>query len=148
MLFCPYFNTYYSDRHTYIHTYVHICCSDETDRSGELSYKFFFISNGTLIRWVTLELDPLTVILTVLVICIYFCPLTLIFFLQWLSLLENSSVVWVSINFTSNSKGNAPFHRIAVDYSCVDWDGLRHENLRQRFSIGWYLWTSVFIPTD
>ena len=41
-------------------------------------------------------------------------------------LLGNSGVVvWVSINFSSNSKGDALFHRTAYDYSRADWDGLR-----------------------
>ena len=34
-------------------------------------------------------------------------------------------VVSVSIDFTSNSKRDAAFHRIAYDYSRADWDGLR-----------------------
>ena len=29
----------------------------------------------------------------------------------------------ISIDFPSNSKGDAPFHRIAYDYSRADWDG-------------------------
>ena len=33
-------------------------------------------------------------------------------------------VVSVSIDFPSYSKWNAPFHHIAYDYSCADWDGL------------------------
>ena len=33
-------------------------------------------------------------------------------------------VVSVSIDFPSYSKWNAPFHRIAYDYSCADWDSL------------------------
>ena len=33
-------------------------------------------------------------------------------------------VVSVSIDFPSNSQRNAPFHRIAYDYSRADWDGL------------------------
>ena len=33
-------------------------------------------------------------------------------------------VVVVSIDFLSNSKWDAPFHCIAYDYSCADWDGL------------------------
>ena len=33
-------------------------------------------------------------------------------------------VVSVSIDFPSNSQRDAPFHRIAYDYSCADWDGL------------------------
>ena len=41
-------------------------------------------------------------------------------------LLENSDhvVVSVSIDFPSNSQQNAPFHFIADDYFCADWDGL------------------------
>ena len=34
-------------------------------------------------------------------------------------------VVSVSIEFPSNSQQDAPFHRIAYDYSCTDWDGFR-----------------------
>ena len=41
--------------------------------------------------------------------------------------LETSNVVIsVSIVSPSNSKGDAPFHRIVCDYSPVDWDGLRN----------------------
>ena len=41
--------------------------------------------------------------------------------------LENSDHVAVSvaIDFRSNSKRDAPFHRIAYDYSRADWDGFR-----------------------
>ena len=41
--------------------------------------------------------------------------------------LDNSDhvVVSVSIDFPINSKQDAPFHRIAYDYSHADWDGLR-----------------------
>ena len=34
-------------------------------------------------------------------------------------------VVSVSIDFPTNSQRDAPFHRIAYDYSRADWDGLR-----------------------
>ena len=34
-------------------------------------------------------------------------------------------VVSVSIDFPSNSKQNASFHRVAYDYSRADWDGHR-----------------------
>ena len=37
---------------------------------------------------------------------------------------SNHVVVSVSIDFPSNSQWDAPFHRIAYDYSCADWDGL------------------------
>ena len=33
-------------------------------------------------------------------------------------------VVSVSIDFPINSKQDAPFHHIAYDYSCADWDDL------------------------
>ena len=33
-------------------------------------------------------------------------------------------IVSVSIDFPSNSQRDAPFHCIAYDYSCADWDGL------------------------
>ena len=39
--------------------------------------------------------------------------------------LENSDhVVSVSVDFPTNSQQDAPFHRIAYDYSRADWDGL------------------------
>ena len=34
-------------------------------------------------------------------------------------------VVSVSIDFPTNSQRDAPFHQIAYDYSCANWDGLR-----------------------
>ena len=39
--------------------------------------------------------------------------------------LRNSDlvVVSVSIDFATNSKRDAPFHCIAYDYSCADWNG-------------------------
>ena len=33
-------------------------------------------------------------------------------------------VFLVSIDFPTNSQWDGPFHRIAYDYSCADWDGL------------------------
>ena len=46
-------------------------------------------------------------------------------------------VVPVSINFPSDSQRDAPFHRIAYDYSRADWDGL-HDHLRH------VLWEDIF----
>ena len=34
-------------------------------------------------------------------------------------------VLSVSIDFQTNSQRDVPFHRIAYDNSCGDWDGLR-----------------------
>ena len=46
-----------------------------------------------------------------------------------LSPLGNSDhvVVAVSIDFSSNSQGYAPFYRIAYDYSHAHWDGPRDD---------------------
>ena len=33
-------------------------------------------------------------------------------------------IVSESIDFPTNLQRDAPFHRIAYDYSCADWDGL------------------------
>ena len=45
--------------------------------------------------------------------------------------LGNSDHVTVSvfIDFPTNSQQDAPFHCMAYDYSCADWDGL-HDHLR------------------
>ena len=37
---------------------------------------------------------------------------------------NSDHVVSVSIDFPTNSTQDAPFHRIAYDYSCADWDSL------------------------
>ena len=37
---------------------------------------------------------------------------------------SNHVVVSVSIDFPSKSKWDAPFYRIAYDYSSADWNGL------------------------
>ena len=42
---------------------------------------------------------------------------------------NSDHVVSVSIDFPTNSQWDAPFHRIAYDYSRADWDGL-HDHLR------------------
>ena len=38
--------------------------------------------------------------------------------------LGNSDHVLVSINYPTNSQQDAPFHCIAYDYYCADWDGV------------------------
>ena len=46
-------------------------------------------------------------------------------------------VVSVSIDFPTNSQWDAPFHRIAYDYSRAYWDGLR-DHLRD------FPWKDIF----
>ena len=55
-----------------------------TDRHGELCY--IFVSQMTLLRWLTFPLGSLTMTLKVLLFWIYFSLLTLVFVSQWLSL--------------------------------------------------------------
>ena len=38
---------------------------------------------------------------------------------------NSDHVASVSIEFPSNSQQDVLFHRVAYDYSCADWDGLR-----------------------
>ena len=52
---------------------------------------------------------------------------------------SNQVVVSVSIDFPSNSQRDAPFHRIAYDYSRADLDGLR-DHLRD------VRWENIFKP--
>ena len=69
------FNGHHKDWLTY---------SGGTDRPGELCYNF--LSQMTLLRWLTFLLGSLTVILIVLPFWIYLFLLVLVFVLQWLSL--------------------------------------------------------------
>ena len=69
-----------------------------------------FLSQMTLLRWLTFLLGSQTVILIVLLFWIYLFLLTLVFVLQWLSLYWEISIV-----FPSDSQGDPPFRRIAYD---------------------------------
>ena len=83
-----------------------------------------FPSQTTLLRCLTFVLESLTVTPTALLFWIY---LGIICSSRAFPPLGNSDhvVVSVSIDFPTNSQWDAPFHRIAYDYSRADWDGLR-----------------------
>ena len=111
------FNVHYKDWLTY---------SSGTDRPGELCYNFS-ISND-LIQMVNFA--------TRIPDCDSHSPALLDLFLSSdasicstmaFPPLGNSDhvVVSVSIDFPTNSQQDVPFHLIAYDYSCADWDGLR-----------------------
>ena len=115
------FNVHHKDWLTY---------SSGTDRPGELCYNFS-ISN---------DLTQMVDFPTRIPDCDSHSPVLLDLFLSsdasicstmTFPPLGNSDhvVVSVSIDFPINSQQDAPFHRIAYDYSCADWDGLR-DNLR------------------
>ena len=73
----------------------------------------------TLLRWLTFLLN--------LFISSYASICSTMTFLP----LGNSDhvVVSISTNFSLNSKQDTPFHCIAYNYSCTDWDNL-HGHLR------------------
>ena len=80
-----------------------------------------FVSQMTLLRWLTFLLRSVVVTLSVFLFWICFFPLTLVFVLQWLSFNWEILIVFVSvsIDFLSNSKWDVPFHHIAYDNSCA-----------------------------
>ena len=91
-----------------------------------------FLSQMTLLRWLTFLLGSQTIILIVLLFWIYFFLLTLVFdasicsTMAFLPLGNSDHVVAsVSIDFPSNSQRDALFHRVAYDHFRADWDGLR-----------------------
>ena len=101
---------YFNDHHKYWSIY-----SGGTDRPGELCD---FLSQMTLLRWLTYLLWSLTVTVTVLLCWIYFYLLMLVFAFPPLG--NSGYVISVYINFPSNSKQDTPFHHITYDYSCAD----------------------------
>ena len=86
----------------------------------------------TLLRWLTFLLKSQTVILIILLFCIYLFLLMLVFVLEWLSLHWEILIMLLSqfpLTIPSNSQRYALFHCIAYDYNRADWDGL-HDHLR------------------
>ena len=100
--------------------------SNATNRPGELCYNFSISNDLTqMVNFPTRILD-----------CDSHSPALLDLFISSdasicstmaFPPLGNSDhvVVSVSIDFPTNSQRDAPFHRIAYDYSRADWDGLR-----------------------
>ena len=82
-----------------------------------------FLSQMTLLRQLTFLVRFLIVTLTTLLFWIYLFLLTPAFVLQWLSF--HCRILIMLSQFLSNSKRDAPFHLIAYNCSCVDWDSLR-----------------------
>ena len=109
-----------------VHHKVWLTYSSGTDSSGELCYNFCISNDVTqMVHFPTRISD-----------CDSHSPALLdLFISSGTSIcstmafppLGNSDhvVVSVSIDFPTNSQQDAPFHRIAYDYSRADWDGLR-----------------------
>ena len=95
---------------------------------GLVNSVIIFLSQMTLLRWLTFLIGSQTVILMFLLFWIYLFLLTLVFVLQWLSLYWEILIMLLS-QFLSNSQWDALFHCIVYDYSHADLDGL-HDHLR------------------
>ena len=111
------FNVHHKDWLTY---------SDGTDRPGELCYNFSVSNDLTqTVNFPTRipDCDSQRAVLLDLFISSDASICSTMAFPP----LGNSDHVGVSvfIDFTLNSQRDAPFHRIAYDYSRADWDGLR-----------------------
>ena len=109
-----------------VHNKDWLIYSGETDRPDELCNNFSILN----------DVAQVVNILTQITDCDSHSPTLLDFFLSSdanicstmaFPPLGNSDHVFVSvsIDFPINSKRDAPFHRIAYDYSRADWDGLR-----------------------
>ena len=122
------FNIYHEDWLTY---------SGGTDRSGQLCYNFPISSNLTqMINFPTQIPD-----------CDLHSPALLDVFISSDTSIcstiafppfRNSVhvVFWVSIGFPLYLQWDAPFHHIAYDYSCADWDDIDN--------IGWYCYLCLW----
>ena len=85
-----------------------------------------FLSQMTLLRWLTFLLRSQTVIHEVLLFGFFSSDASICSTVTLPPLgTSDHVVVSVSINLPSNLQQGALFHRIAYDYSCADWDGLR-----------------------
>ena len=80
-----------------------------------VNYVIIFLSQMTLFKWVTFLLRSQIVILTVLLFCIYFFLLTLVFVLQWLSLHQQILIMLMpQFPLTFHHNHNGITHCIAM----------------------------------
>ena len=99
--------------------------SGGTDRPGELCYNFSISNDLTqIVNFPTRIPDCDSHSPTLL--DLFLSSDTSIYSTMAFPPLGNSEhvVVSVSIDFPINSKQDTPFHHVAYDYSCADWDGL------------------------
>ena len=109
-----------------IHHKDWLTCSGGTDRSGELCYNFSISNNLTEMANFPIWFPACGTHSPALLDLFLFSDASICSAMAFPPL-ENSDhvAVSVSIDFPTNSQQDAPFHRIAYDYSRADWDGLR-----------------------
>ena len=85
-----------------------------------------FLSQMTWLRWLTFLLKSQTDSHSPAILDLFISSEAIICSAMAFPPLGNSNhvVVSVSIDFLSNSQWDTPFHCIAYDCSCADWDGL------------------------
>ena len=96
-----------------------------TDRL--VNYVIIFLSQVTLRRWLTFLFESQILNShTLALLDLFISSVTIICSTMAFPLLGNSDhvVISVSIGFPSNSQRDAPFHWVAYDYSCADWEVL------------------------
>ena len=100
--------------------------SGGTDRPGELCYNFSILSDLTQIVNFSTQIPDCDSHSPALVDSIISSDASTCSTMAFPPL-ENSDhvVVSVSTDFPINSKQDTPFHRVAYDYSCAEWNGLR-----------------------
>ena len=99
--------------------------SDGTDRSSELCYNFSILNDLTQMVNFPVQIPDCDCHSAAL-LDLFLSSDASICSKMAFSPLGNSDhvVVSVSIDFPINSKRDSPFHHIAFDYSCTNWDGL------------------------
>ena len=109
------FNVHHKDLFTY---------SDGTDRSGELCYNFSVSNNFTHIVNFPTQIPDCDSHSPALFDIFLSSDASVCSTMAFPPLGNSDHVVSVLIDFPSYSKHDAPFHCIAYDYSCTDWDHL------------------------
>ena len=111
------FNVHHKDWLTY---------SGGTDRPGELCYNFSFSNDLTQMVNFPTRIPDCNSPSPALLDLFLSSDATICSTMAFPPLGNSDHIVFsVSIDFPSNSQRDAPFHRIAYDYSLADWDSLR-----------------------
>ena len=115
------FNIYHKDWLTY---------SGGTDKPRELCYNFSISNDLTQMVNVTTPIPKFNSHSSVLLALFTSSDASICSTMAFLPFGNSDHVVVsVSIDFSSNSQRDAPFHRLTYDYFGAEWDGLR-DNLR------------------